>query len=64
MKRAVKLRLLAHNGAKDVEKPAHTAPEMKVFDPDEVARLLAAAKDDRLHALYVLAVDAGFQELR
>lgn len=56
------LRLIPHNPAVAVKKPRHTAPEMQVLDPDQVQQLLAAARSDRLSALYTLAVDSIARE--
>jgi integrase len=62
LRQAVRLRLIAANPAADVVKPKATRPEMKVLDPDQVARFLDAARGDRHHALYVLALDSGMRQ--
>jgi integrase len=56
------LHLIPHNPARDVAKPRPAKPEIKVYDPDQLARFLDAAKEDRLYALYILALDTGMRE--
>jgi integrase len=56
------LHLLPHNPASDVAKPKPIRPEIAVYDLDQVGRFLEAAKEDRLYALYVLAIDSGMRE--
>jgi integrase len=56
------LRLIAHNPAADVAKPKHKPAEMQVLDPDQVARFLAAAREDRLYAFYAVALDSAARE--
>ncbi len=62
LQRAVRLRLIPHNVARDVPKPRHTPEEMQVLDPDQVQRFLAEAAADRLYALYVFLLDSGARE--
>src|SRR5262249_32473224 len=62
LQRAVRLRLIPHNVARDVPKPKHTPEEMQVLDPDQVQWFLAEAKADRLFALYVFLLDSGARE--
>src|SRR5262249_54540026 len=56
------LRLIPHNPAADVPKPRHHPKEMQILDPDQVAKFLAAARADRLFALYATALDSGARE--
>jgi integrase len=62
LKRAVRLKLIQHNPCKEVEKPRVEREEVEVFDLQEVKFLLSAAKNDRLEALWVLALTTGLRE--
>jgi integrase len=62
LRRAVQLKLIPYNPASDVAKPKPAKPEMQVYDLDQVARFLDAARTDRLFALYVLALDSGMRQ--
>lgn len=55
-------KLIPHNPAAAVPKPRHTPAEMRVLDPDQVGRFFAAAREDRLFALYATAVDSSARE--
>ena len=62
---AVKKRLLAHNAARDADKPRvpqKASTELQVLDPDQVRRFLAEAEADRFFALFVLWLDSGARE--
>jgi integrase len=59
LNQAVNDDLLPGNPALKVRKPKAKKPEMLVFDPDQVAAFLAAARNDRLFALYLTALDSG-----
>lgn len=59
---AVRLRLIPFNPASEVAKPRPRKQEMQIYDADQVARFLDAAKADRLSAMYVLAVDSGMRQ--
>jgi integrase len=61
LKQAVTWGLLTHNATYGVERPRAVKMEISVYDAEQVAKLLSAAKDDRLEALYVLAVGAGMR---
>lgn len=50
------------NAAATVEKPRAARAEMAILEGDEIARLIAAARGDRLEALFVLAVTTGMRE--
>jgi integrase len=56
------LRLIPHNPADDVAKPRHEKAEIIPLDPAQVQQFLAAAKEDRLYALHVVAVDSCARE--
>ena len=59
---AVENRELAWNPVtRSVEGPKHVKPEFQTWDADEVRRFLAVAGDDRLHALWRLAVTTGMR---
>ena len=59
LQQAVKWRLLASNPAEAVELPKLSRKESRVLSADQVRGFLKAAKDDRLGALFALAVTAG-----
>jgi integrase len=58
---AVRMRLLVSNPCEGVDRPRAVRPEVAHLAREEVARLLEAAKGDRLEALYVLAVASGLR---
>jgi integrase len=62
LRHAVRLRLLPANPVPDMPKPKPVRKEIHPFDADLVGRFLAAAKADRLYALYVLALDSGMRQ--
>lgn len=62
LKRAVRLKLVSHNICKDVQTPKIQREEVEIFSPSEVSCILAAAKYDRLGALFVLALTTGMRE--
>lgn len=57
----VKWHLISGNVADLVDAPKTPHREMKALNPQEAARFLEAAKDDRLFALFVLAVTTGLR---
>jgi integrase len=59
---AVRLGMIPFNPALGVAKPRPAKREMQVLDRDQVAGLLEAAREDRLYALYVLAIDSGMRQ--
>lgn len=61
LKRAVRLRQIEHNICQDVVKPRIEREEVETFKPEEVQRILAAAKDDPHEALYTLVFSAGLR---
>jgi integrase len=60
-KRAVKWGMLQHNIIENVEAPRIAREEVEVFAPQEVRALLSAASQDRLEALWVLALSTGMR---
>jgi integrase len=58
---AVDSKLIPYNPAAGVRKPKARKPEMHVLDLDQVAAFLNEARKDRLHALYVTALDTGMR---
>jgi integrase len=59
LNKAVDLDLLPSNPATKVDKPKAKKPEVRPFDPDQVAAFLDAAHSDRLFAFYRTALDSG-----
>lgn len=58
---AVQWGLLARNPADAVKKPRVERKEFTALTPEQVAQFLEAARDDRLHALFTLAVLTGLR---
>lgn len=58
---AAKWGLVPRNVAELVERPKVAKKEMRVLSPEEAARFLEAAREDRLYALYVVAVACGLR---
>ncbi|MBM3997714.1 MAG: site-specific integrase [Planctomycetes bacterium] len=58
----VKLDLVKDNPAKRVTMPKHDKPEATILEPEQTAAFLKAANEDRLYALYVLAIDSGCRQ--
>ena len=56
---AVRLNMLPGNAAEKVKKPKAAKAEIQAFDPEQVGRLLKAAKPDRLYPYYLTALDSG-----
>jgi integrase len=61
LQQAVKWRLLAYNPADAVDLPRQTRTEMKVLSPEQTRAFLRAASEDRIGALFALAVTAGLR---
>jgi integrase len=59
---AVKMGILASNPAKLVKKPKASRKEIHPLDAEQVRSFLAATEMDRLHAMYVLALDTGMRQ--
>jgi site-specific recombinase XerC len=59
---AVKWQLVSRNVAEAATAPRPRKRDMMAFDREQARRLLDAARDDRLEALYVLAVTAGLRQ--
>ncbi len=54
--------LIARNPTEAVDAPCPRLKEISVFTVEEAQRFLEAAKGDRLHALYVLALMTGMRQ--
>jgi integrase len=62
IKQAVRWRMLPQNPADAVTAPRVPKPEIHPLDSEQVAMLLEAAREDRLSALYVLALSTGMRQ--
>src|SRR5918997_1095166 len=60
-KRAIKWRMVEYNIISNVEAPRIHRKEVEVFSPQEVQALLYAASQNRLEAVYVLALSTGMR---
>ncbi len=59
---AVRMRIIPYNPASEIERPKHRTREMSVLTFEQVAKLLETVRNDRLFALYVLAVTTGMRQ--
>jgi integrase len=62
LKDAVRLQLLSRNVADAAIPPRPVKTEIEPLTQDQMRSLLEAAKDDKLHALYVLAITTGMRQ--
>ena len=62
LNQAVKWGLVARNSAALVDGPRVPTYEIQPFTPDEARRFLAAARGDRLEALYAVALTLGLRQ--
>jgi integrase len=62
LSRALKLGLVVRNVADAVDSPRPTRTEIQPLNPEQARRLLAAARGDRLEALYALALTTGMRQ--
>ena len=60
--KAVRLKLIRDNPALVVDRPRARRREIRALTADEVGVLLRAAAEDRLEALYVIAVTTGLRQ--
>jgi integrase len=60
--RALKWNLVVRNVCEAVESPKAAKKMMQVWNPQEAGTFLATAADDRLYALYVLAIATGLRQ--
>jgi integrase len=58
---AVDKEMIPFNPAARVRKPKAAKPEIHPLETDQVAEFLRAAKEDRLYAFYVVALDSGMR---
>lgn len=61
LRQAVRQRLLAHDPCEGVEPPRYAAPPISPFSIEELRRFFAAARADRLGALYILLGTTGLR---
>jgi len=61
MKRAVRGRVLAASPMDGLSAPRYESPEMTPWTADEARRVVAAARTDRLGAVYIVALRLGLQ---
>jgi integrase len=59
---AVRLKMIPHNPTEGVERPKYRRPEMQAFAREQALVFLDAAREDRLYALYVVALDTGMRQ--
>ena len=59
---AVRLQYIATNPAKVVKKPKAKEPDIHPLDKEQSRAFLKATSTDRLHAMYVLALDTGMRQ--
>jgi integrase len=62
LRHGVRRKLLLYNPVRDVEKPQPTRPDIQPLSAEQATRFLAAAKQDRLYPMYVLALDSGMRQ--
>ncbi|MGI8736005.1 MAG: site-specific integrase [Candidatus Eremiobacter antarcticus] len=62
LKQALRWHLVTTNACEAVDKPRTSHKPMKVLDLEQARQFLDAAKSDRLHALYVLALATGMRQ--
>ena len=59
---AVKWNLLERNPAMAVDLPRQTKFRPTPYDPEEAARFIAAVQEERLRALFILAISTGMRQ--
>lgn len=62
LSQALKWGLVPRNVSDAVDRPRVARKEMQVLTPDQLNCLLEAARNDALHALYVMAVTTGLRQ--
>jgi integrase len=62
LRQAVRWRMLPSNPADAVTPPRFPRPEIHPLTPEQVDVFLAAAREDRLYALYCVAVGSGLRQ--
>jgi integrase len=61
LEKAVRLRLLVNNPAKDVELPSKTPRRFTILSPDQMLRLFESESGRRLSALWYVLLDTGLR---
>ena len=59
--RAARWGMVSHSPAVHAEPPAKASPEMRCWTPDQLRTFLAHVADDRLYAVWLLAVTTGMR---
>lgn len=62
LRQALRLRLVAVNVSESVDPPRLEHREFRALSPEEVKRLISAAKGDRNEALFILALTTGMRQ--
>lgn len=62
LEQAVRWNLIPRNPADAVDAPRPKRPEIRVLSPEEIGRFLPVSREDRLHALYLLALMTGMRQ--
>jgi integrase len=61
LKQAVRWRLIPYNMSADVDRPKVEKADITPLTADQVNRLIEAARDERLEAIYIMAVTTGMR---
>ena len=61
LKQGVRWRLVPYNACADVDRPRVAKADIAPLDAEQAARLLKAASEDRLSAVFTLAIAAGMR---
>ncbi len=61
LNQAIRLKMLSHNPCAVCELPRYERPEMKYFSPEETAKFLQFAKDDKYFAVFLVAIETGMR---
>lgn len=61
LKQAVKLQMLSNNPCDVCELPRQEKPEMKYFSPEETARFLKFAQNDKYYSVFLIAIETGMR---
>jgi len=61
LKQAVKMKMIIQNPCELCELPRMEKAEMKCFTPEETAKFLGAAKDDKYFAIFLTIIETGMR---
>jgi integrase len=56
------LRVIQHNPCDGIRRPSSRRETIEPFSREEIRKILEGTKDDRLHAMYVLAITTGMRQ--